>query len=210
MGFQQHQSRHDTQHQHERQDAHSELPHPVVIQRDDVGKHQHDSKFCNLTGLKRSQSGQDEPAFAAVILGHEKHRRQQNQRKCQQRPCQFMKDVVIHPAGEPHADQPQRGIQQLRPEIGKGVAAPVEGHGVGRAVQHHQTEAHKGQHQHQKRQVHRRQAADEGAAFCVLGAKHRMFHGHSSCPLLYAPGHPDSHFCAEQHIKLTRRRCRHV
>ena len=62
--------------------------------------------------------------------------------------------AVIHPAGQPHAAQPQRRIEQLRPQVGPRIPPPVEGHSAGRAGQHHQPEAHQREYQDQKRQVH--------------------------------------------------------
>ena len=152
--LQQHQGRHHPQHQRKGQNAHAEILHPVVVQRDDVGKHQHHRELCDLAGLQGAEPRDDQPPLAAVVLRHEEHRRQQYQRQPQQRPRQLVEDMVIHPAGQPHPAEPQRRVEQLRPQIGPGVAPPVERHGTGRAGQHHQPEAHQREHQDQKRQVH--------------------------------------------------------
>ena len=154
MRFQQHQRCHHPQHQREGQHSHAEILHPVVVQRDDVGEHQHHRELCDLAGLQSAQPRDDQPPLAAVVLGHEEHRRQHHQRQPQHRPCQLVEDVVVHPAGQPHAAQPQRRIEQLRPQVGPRIPPPVEGHGAGRTGQHHQPEAHQREHQDQKRQVH--------------------------------------------------------
>ena len=157
MWLQQHQRRHHAQHQRKGQHPHGKALHPVVVERDDVGKHQHYRKFCDLTGLQGAQPRQHQPPLAAVVLRHEQHRRQQEQRNAQKRPRQFVEDVVIHPAGKAHPGDAQRRIEQLRAEVGEGIAPSIERHSPRCAAQHHQPKAHQREHQHQKRQVRRRQ-----------------------------------------------------
>ena len=137
----------------QRQDTHAEILHPVVVQRDDVGKHQHYRKLCDLAGLQGAEPRDDQPPPAAVVLGHKQHRRS----NISDSPAAAMpacEDMVIYPAGQPHPAESQRRVEQLRPQIGPGVAPPVERHGAGRTGQHHQPEAHQREHQDQKRQVH--------------------------------------------------------
>ena len=43
------------QHQRKGQDTHAEILHPVVVQCDDVGKHQHHRKLCDLAGLQGAE-----------------------------------------------------------------------------------------------------------------------------------------------------------
>ena len=49
--LQQHQRRHHAQHQRKGQHPHGKALHPVMVQRDDVGKHQHHRELCDLAGL---------------------------------------------------------------------------------------------------------------------------------------------------------------
>ena len=130
-------------------------------------KHQHHRKLGDLAGLQRSKARQHQPAFAAVVLRHKEHRCQQHHGKPQQRPCQLMIDVVIHPAGRPHGPDAQRRIQQLGPQVGKGIVPPVQRHGTAGTAQHHKAEPHQREHQHQKGQVHGRQTAQRQAPPCV-------------------------------------------
>ena len=154
MRFQQHQRRHHPQHQRKGQHSHRKAGHPVMVQGDDVGEHQHHRKFGDLAGLQCPQPRQHQPPLAAVVLRHKEHCHQQNQRNAQKRPGQFVEDVVVHPAGKAHARNAHGRIQQLGPQVGKGVAPPVEGHCPRRTAQHHQPKAHQRKHQHQKGQVH--------------------------------------------------------
>ena len=78
-----------------------------------------------------------------------------------------MVDMVIHPAGRPHGPDAQRRIQQLGPQVGKGIVPPVERHGTAGTAQHHKAEPHQREHQHQKGQVHGRQTAQRQAPPCV-------------------------------------------
>ena len=163
MGFQQHEHRHHTQHQHKGHHPDGKAAHAVVVERNDMRKHQHHRKFCDLTGLQGAQPRQHQPPLAAVVLRHEQHRHKQYQRKRQQRPRKPVINMVIHPAGQPHGSDAQRRIQQLRPCVGKGIAPPVQRHGAAGTAQHHQPEAHQREHQHQKGQVHGRQTAQRQA-----------------------------------------------
>ena len=184
MRLQQHQRRHHAQHQCKRQHPHGKALHPVVVERDDVGKHQHHRKFCDLAGLQGAQPRQHQPPLAAVVLRHEQHRRQQEQRNAQKRPRQFVEDVVIHPAGKAHPGDAQRRIEQLRAEIGESIAPPVERHGPRCAAQHHQPKAHQRDHQHQKRQVRRRQSPQPDPVPPAGPGRSSFFHPFTPCPLI--------------------------
>ena len=158
MGFQQHQRRHHPQHQHKGQHPHRKAAHPVMVQRDDVRKHQHHRKFCDLAWLQGTHPRQHQPPFAAVVFRHKKHHRKQHQRDPQQRPGQFVENVIVHPAGQPQPRNAHGSVEQLGAQVGKGIAPPVKGHRPRRTAQHHQPEPHQREYQHQKRQVHGRQS----------------------------------------------------
>ncbi len=86
------------------------------------------ANFAISLGCKGPQPRQHQPPFAAVVLRHEQHRCQQDQRNGQQRPRQLVKDMVIYPAGQPHPGNAHGRIKHLRPQIRPGVAPPVERH----------------------------------------------------------------------------------
>ena len=75
--FQQHEHGHRSQHQCKGQHPHRKAAHAVVVERNDMRKHQHHRKFGDLAGLQCAQARQHQPALAAVVLRHEQHRRQQ-------------------------------------------------------------------------------------------------------------------------------------
>lgn len=78
--LQQHQRRHRAQYQNKGQHPYGKPLHPVLVQGYDMGKHKHHRAFCDLAGLQRPQPRQHQPPLAAVILRHEQHRYQQEQR----------------------------------------------------------------------------------------------------------------------------------
>ena len=51
MGLQQHEYRHHPQHQRKGHHPYCKAVHAVMVQSDDVGKHQHHRKFSDLAGL---------------------------------------------------------------------------------------------------------------------------------------------------------------
>ena len=108
--LQQHQRRHHPQHQRKGKHAHGEAFHLVVVEGNDMAEHQHHREFGNFAGLQRAQPGQHQPALAAVVLRHKEHGHQQNEGESQQRPGQLMENMIIHPAGQPQAHQPQRRV----------------------------------------------------------------------------------------------------
>ena len=155
-------------------------------------KHQHHRKLGDLAGLQRSKARQHQPAFAAVVLRHKEYRCQQHHGKPQQRPCQLMIDVVIHPAGRPHGPDAQRRIQQLGPQVGKGIVPPVQRHGAAGTAQHHQPRPHQRQHQQQKGQIHGRQLPQTPCfwAMCRLYCILFVHFCHLPALLLYAEAPP--------------------
>ena len=120
-------------------------------------EHQHNREFCDFTGLQRAQPRQHDPPLAAVVLRHEKHDGKQKQRDPQHRPGQPVPDVVVHQAGRVHSQHAQRRKQQLRADVGVGVAAAVECHRVPRGEQHDEPIAQQQQQDQQKRYVECRQ-----------------------------------------------------
>ena len=70
MGLQQHQRCHHPQHQRKGQHPHRKAAHPVMVQRDDVRKHQHHGKFCDLAWLQgthpRSTSHRLQPLYSGI------------------------------------------------------------------------------------------------------------------------------------------------
>ena len=122
----QHQHRDNAQNQRKRQHTGGKRPHSIMIQRYNMGKHQHHRKFCDLAGLQRAQPGQHDPPFAAIVLRHKENDRQQRQRQGQHRPGQPVPDMVVHQTGCVHGCHPQRRKQQLRADVGVSIAAAVE------------------------------------------------------------------------------------
>ena len=75
--------------------------------------------------------------------------------------------MVVHPACHPHGPDAQRSIQQLRPQVGKSIAPPVQRHCTAGTAQHYKAKAYQREHQHQKRQVHGWQMPQRQAALCM-------------------------------------------
>ena len=69
MRFQQHEHRHRSQHQCKGQHPHRKAAHAVVVERNDMRKHQHHRKFGDLAGLQCAQARQHQPALAALYSG---------------------------------------------------------------------------------------------------------------------------------------------
>ena len=174
--LQQHQHRDRAENQREGQHAGGEGFHPVMIQRYDVGKHQHHREFCDLAGLQGTQPRQHDPPLAAVVLRHKQHYREQNQRQTQHRPGQLVPNVVVHQAGRVHGRHAQRRKQQLRPDVGVGVAAAVQCHRISGRKQHDQPITEQCQQYNQERHIERGQRRRPGLEFL-----HQ--HSHTKRPL---------------------------
>ena len=149
---------------------HREPLHLVVVEGDD-GKTPAPPQIWRSRWAAASQPRHHQPAFAAVVLRHKQHRRQQHQRKGQQWPCQRGRGgnppgwpATAPPAPAPHTAAGAAGEAQR-------VAPAVKSHGAGCVRQHHQPKAHQREHQDQNGRSmagSRRSGRRRGAALRVV------------------------------------------